>query len=98
MALTLQQVFDKVNEQKDPRVGYVFDDPIHYIVLNDNDNTFDLEKIEQLIEAYDKAEKSTGPGVVVTVATSQKYFCTGFNLNWWAQNIKLNPLVGGARG
>ena len=48
MILTLQQVFEKVNAQKDPKMGLVKDGPIFYLVLNNGDNTFDFEVIAKV--------------------------------------------------
>ena len=90
-------MFDKVNAQEDPTVGYVFDAPIHYVVLNEDDNAINLEKLEKIIKAYEKAEQSTGPGVLVTIATDEKFFSSGMDLNYWMENPKLNPMVSGVR-
>ena len=53
MSLSLQQVFDKVNAQEDPTMGYVYDAPIHYIVLNDDENSFDMDKLNKLLSLYE---------------------------------------------
>ena len=45
MSLSLEAVFEKVKAQTDPRVGYVFDAPIHYVVLNNDENPFNMEII-----------------------------------------------------
>ncbi len=86
MSLSLQEVFAKVNAQADPRFGYVFDEPIHYVVLNNGDNTFDMELIEKVEKLYETIEKTTGPGVLVTIGTGTKYFSTGFNLAYWLKS------------
>ena len=83
MSLSLNEVFDKVNAQADPTMGYVFDAPIHYVVLNNKENTWDMKTIAQLEQIYEEIEKAEGPGVVVTIGTGKKYFGTGFNLPWW---------------
>ena len=83
MSLSLEQIFEKVNAQSDPKIGYVFDAPIHYVVLNNGQNTWDMEVIAKLTKIYEMIDKSTGPGVVVTIGTGDKYFGTGFNLPWW---------------
>ena len=44
---------------------------------------WDMEVLDKMEKIYDTIEKSTGPGVVVTIGTGRKYFCTGFNLEWW---------------
>ena len=74
-------------------MGYVYDKPIHYIVLNDGENTFDMKKLEQLIALYDKVEHSKEPGVCVTIGTHEKFFSTGFSLPWWMKDIQLNPMI-----
>ena len=53
---------------------------MHYVVLNNGQNVWNMEIIERLIEIYDTIDKSTGPGVVVTIGTGAKFFCTGFDL------------------
>ena len=42
-----------------------------------------MEVLAKLEKIYDTIDKSTGPGVVVTIGTGDKYFATGFNLPWW---------------
>ena len=74
-------------------MGHVFDAPIHYVVLNDEENAFDADKLDKLINLYEKVESSTGPGVLVTISTSEKFFSTGFNLNYWMEDIKMNPMI-----
>ena len=80
MSLSLQEVFAKVNAQKDPTVGYVFDAPIHYVVLNNGDNAFNMEIIDKVENVYEQIEKTKGPGVVVTIGSDKKFFSTGFDL------------------
>ena len=42
------------------------------------------EKIEVLLDIYDKIEATEGPGVVVTIGTGTNFFSTGFDLQYWA--------------
>ena len=72
-----------MNKQEDKTVGYVYDAPIHYVVLNNGQNVWDMESIPKLEKIYETIEKSTGPGVVVTIGSGTKFFATGFNLQWW---------------
>ena len=97
MTLSLQQVFDKVNAQEDPTMGYVYDAPIHYVVLNDGENAFDFDRLNRLLSLYEQIEKTTGPGVLVTIGTSEKFFSTGFSLPYWMEDMKLNPMISSAR-
>ena len=83
MSLSLQQVFQKVGKAE---VGYVFDAPIHYVVFNKGQNTFTTEKIELLLDIYEKIESTEGTGVVVTIGTGSNFFSTGFDLQYWAAN------------
>lgn len=92
MSLSLQQVFDKVNEQKDPRMGLVKDGSIFYLVLNNGDNTFDFEVITKINAYLDEIDTSTGPAVLVTIGTGTTRFSTGFDLKFWAKDLS-NPLV-----
>ena len=75
-------MFEKVGKAE---IGYVFDAPIHYVVLNKGQNTLTVEKIETLLEIYDKIGASKGPGVAVTIGTGDKNFSTGFDLLYWAK-------------
>ena len=56
MSLTLEQVFAKVTKGED--IGYVFDAPVHYIVLTRHDNTFNMNFIEKYLAILDKIEAS----------------------------------------
>ena len=38
--LSLKQLFEKINAQEDPSIGLIKDDPIFYLVLNKDENTF----------------------------------------------------------
>ena len=38
-----------------------------------------------------------GPGVLVTIGTSPKFFSNGFSLSYWMQDHELNPLVSTSR-
>ena len=96
MTLSLKQVFEKVNSQADPRVGYIFDDPIHYVVLNNGENVFNMESMNKVESIYDEIAKTEGAGVVVTISSSAKYFSTGFDLEWWG-NDEINVISGIAR-
>ena len=58
-----------MNAQADPTVGYVFDDPIHYVVLNNGENVFNMESIDKVEKVYDEIEKTEGAGVVVTISS-----------------------------
>ena len=78
-------------------MGHVFDAPIHYVVLNDGDNSFDLDKLNKLIKLYEEVESSTGPGVLVTISTSDKFFSTGFSLSYWMEDIQMNPMISGVK-
>ena len=97
MSLTLKQVFDKVNSQEDPSVGYVYDAPIHYVVLNNEDNPVNMTSLNKMIAAYEKVEQSKDHGVLITIGTSEKFFSTGMDLNYWMENPTLNPMTSGVR-
>ena len=79
MSLTLEQVFTKV--PKGEEIGYVFDAPVHYIVLTRHDNTFNMNFVEKYLAILDKIEASKGPGIMVTIGTGARHFSTGFDLS-----------------
>ena len=91
MSLTLKEVYAKVNAQPDPKVGYVFDNPIHYVVLNNGDGTLDMDIIAKFDKIYEKIEQTEGPGVVVTIGSGAKIFGAGFNLPMWGAAVA-NPI------
>ena len=92
MSLTLSEVYAKVDAQPDSKlVGYVFDDPIHYVVLNKQGDDIDLDMVKRLNEVYDLVDKSQDKGILVTIGRKDtKIFNQGFNLEFWSQNA-LNP-------
>ena len=85
MSLSLEQVFAKgANED----IGYVFDAPIHYVLLNRPDNTWTLESIKKYLTVLDQIEASEGPGIMVTIGTGARHFSTGFDLSYWIKDYK----------
>jgi len=83
MALSLDQVFAKVEPDS---IGYVYDAPIHYIVLNRKDNSWNLDRINEYISILDKIEAIKAPGCLVTIGTGPKHFSIGFDLGYWMQD------------
>lgn len=83
MALSLDQVFAKVEPDS---IGYVYDTPIHYIVLNRKDNSWNLDRINEYISILDKIEAIKAPGCLVTIGTGPKFFSIGFDLGYWMQD------------
>ncbi len=39
-------------------MGHVFDAPIHYVVMNNKENLWDMKTIAQLEAIYDEIEKA----------------------------------------
>jgi len=73
-----------VDEQEDSSMGYVFDAPIHYIVLNEDDNKLTISWINRYIGILDQIESSeAGPGVVITIGSGKRHFSTGFDMQEW---------------
>ena len=72
---------------KDEYIGYVYDAPVHYIVLNSFEPTFTLERVEKYLSILDKIEASSGPGVMVTVGSGKRHFSTGFDLPYWIEDF-----------
>ena len=91
MSLSLKEVYEKVNAQADPKVGYVFDNPIHYVVLNNGDGTIDMDIIDKFNKIYTQIEQTKGPGVVVTIGSGPKIFGAGFSLPFWGGAVA-NPI------
>ena len=67
-------------------MGYVYDAPVHYIVLSRKDNTWNLDRIAKFQAILDQIEATEGPGVLVTIGTGDKHFSTGFDLPFWDQS------------
>ena len=65
-------------------MGYVFDAPIHYVVLNRKDNNWNYERIGKYLAILDQIEATKGPGIMVTIGTGKKIFSSGFDLKFWA--------------
>ena len=68
-------------------MGYVYDAPIHYIVLNRKDNTMTIKYINQYLAYLDQIEQTEGPGVLVTIGTGAKHFSSGFDLPSWMNSF-----------
>ena len=64
-------------------VGYVFDAPIHYVVLKRDDNQLTIPFFNELISVLDQIENTEGPGVLVTIGTGDRHFSTGFDMQKW---------------
>ena len=75
----------------------MYDAPIHYVVLNNGQNVFNHDSLDKMEKIYETIEESKGPGVVVTIGTGNKFFCTGFDLQWWLQGPK-NQISSISRG
>ena len=61
-------------------VGYVFDAPIHYIVLKRADNKLSMPFMREFISVIDEIEATEGAGVVVTIGVGERHFSTGFDM------------------
>ena len=56
---------------------------IYYVVMNTPYNMIDNDFIKKYNDCLDYIEKSDGPGVMITIGTGPKVFCSGFNLRFW---------------
>ena len=83
MNLSLKTVLGLANLSSDPDLEYIYDAPIHYIVMKGDEFTFNAERIEKLCAILDKIESTEGPGILVSVAESPKIYSTGFDLQYW---------------
>lgn len=102
MSLSIEEVFARAKEDTiSANISYVFDAPIHYIVLKRSDNTISMPWMEEFHAVLDRIEASKGPGVVVTIGTGKKNFSTGFDMMPWYKdpalfypsNVKLQALA-----
>ena len=84
MPLSLEEVFKKAGKEE---IAYVYDAPIHYVVLTRFDNTWTIERATNYCKVLDQIEASEGPGVMVTVGTGPRHFSTGFDLSNWAKDF-----------
>jgi len=53
---------------------------IYYLVLNRPMNLIDFDFIDKINLILKEISETEGPGVLVTVASGKKVFCSGFNL------------------
>ena len=80
MPLTLAEIFAKAGTND---MVYVYDAPVHYVVLNRKDNTWNMDTILQYDAILDQIEATEGPGVMVTIGTGKRHFSSGFDLPYW---------------
>merc|ERR1711957_1088012 len=85
MPLTLAQVIGKAAKDD---MTYVYDAPVHYVVFTRKDNTWNNERIDQYNVILDQIEASEGAGAMVTIGTGPRHFSTGFDLSYWAADVK----------
>ena len=71
-------------------MGLVEDDTIFYLVLNNGNNMFNDVSIKKWHKMLDRIESTKGPAVLVTIATGDRIFSTGFDLQYWAKEPQ-NP-------
>jgi len=69
-------------------ISYVYEAPIHYIILTRKDNTFDSDFIREYIAVLDMIETTEGPGILVTLGVGEKHFSTGFDLDFWCKKYE----------
>ena len=80
MSLSLKEVFARVEAQEDKSIGLIQDEEIFYIVMNNGNNMFNEESINKWHKCLDLIEATKGPAVLVTIATGDRVFSTGFDL------------------
>ena len=54
---------------------------ILFLVLNRENNTFNIPWMRKVISKLDDVEKQKGASVLITIGTGAKLFSTGFDLN-----------------
>jgi enoyl-CoA hydratase/carnithine racemase len=58
--------------------------PIFFLVMNGGkDNLFDDALIAKMSKLLDIVNASEGAACMITIATSERRFSTGFNLDYW---------------
>ena len=82
MSLTISQVFAQAKDD----VSLVFDNPIYYLVLNKDDNTFTDKTIETINKHLEKVDKHSDSAVLVTLSSTKK-FSSGFDPKFWNQSV-----------
>jgi len=85
-ALSLERVIEKAGNSLP--ISYVYEAPVHYIVLTRKDNTFDGDFIKEYMAVLDEIEATEGPGILVTLGTGAKNFSTGFDLDYWCKSFE----------
>ena len=63
-------------------------------MLNNDENTLTNDVLDKLHTFLDVVESSEGPACLVTIGTGSRFFSTGFNLGFWANDFK-NMLTSG---
>lgn len=82
--LSVEKVISQAKAQAaERRICYIKEGPVHYIVLNRKDNTFDSDWFIQFNAVLDQIESSSGAGILCTIGAGEKHFSTGFNLDFW---------------
>jgi enoyl-CoA hydratase/carnithine racemase len=67
-------------------LAIVKDGTINYLVMNQTDNKFSIDWINNCNRLLDEVEAEKGPGCLITVATGPKVFHTGFDLEKWKKD------------
>ena len=79
--LPLSKIFGLAGKED---IALVQDGTIYYMVLNTKYNLITYDAIKKIEKILDTVEKTKGKGVFVTVSSSPKVFCAGFNIKPWA--------------
>ena len=87
MTLSLSEVVQQAGNEE---IAYVCDAPVHYVVFTRKDNVWDLDRINKYLAILDQIEATKGPGVMVTIGTGNKIFCSGFDLPYWVADYERN--------
>ncbi|MDO8956224.1 MAG: enoyl-CoA hydratase/isomerase family protein [Deltaproteobacteria bacterium] len=70
------------------KVEFILDEKVAVVSLNDGENRFNPEFLEAFLRVLDTIEQETEARTLVVLATDEKIFCNGIDLNWIAPLLK----------
>ena len=82
----MDSLFEKFKTLEE--LDYIYDEEqkTHLIVMNKQDNKATVPWLKKFLSILDKAESTSGPDCLITVATGPKIYHTGFDLDEWVKD------------